>query len=292
MILNSSVESRKSAQTLSAPGKEPAPRAERVLRVLINALFTLLGSCLRDIRASMPKTNQVITAFLSFLCTPIPKALATLTGQALAYTSFDSAYPYASPLRGLHEDLFQTNLSRSTDESRMIPYFRLYLIFFLLLALSACTTLSGIYSTLNPWHSENKVNSIAVYVKPDPELLHAVNIDVVFIYTDTVHAMLAGLDAIQWFQQKGGVIAGYSTQLDIMEWQMVSGYGVETKSLPKKHKDAIAVMAFAYSPDNPNAKAVLTELSTPWLVFESKQLKTQLKPPVSYNNVTTAPPNN
>ncbi len=67
--LNSSVESRKSAQALGAPGK------------LINALFT----------------NQVITAFLSFLCTPI------------AYTSF----------------------SRSTEESRLK-----LILFFLLLKVS------------------------------------------------------------------------------------------------------------------------------------------------------------
>ncbi len=148
--------------------------------------------------------------------------------------------------------------------------------------LSSCSSLSSINSALNPWSRENEVDSIFVYVAPDPELVHAVNIDVVFIYTDTVHAMLAGFDAIQWFEQKQGVISGYQTQLDILEWQMVRGYGEQAQSLPEDHKDAVAVMAFAYSQDNPNAKAVLTELSSPWIIFENKQLTTQQQAPVSY----------
>lgn len=164
---------------------------------------------------------------------------------------------------------------------KLVKIIKLLLI---LLMLNGCSTFSSIYSTLNPWSSENEVKSISVYVTPDPELLHAVSIDVVFIYTDTVHAMLAGLDAIQWFAQKQGVVSGYQTQLDILEWQMVRGYGDQSKSLPEDHKDAIAVMAFAYSPDNPNAKAVLTELSSPWVVFKDKKLTTLKEAPVSYTN--------
>ena len=160
----------------------------------------------------------------------------------------------------------------------------LLILLFIQLSLSGCSGFSTIYSTVNPWSRENEVDIISVYVAPDPELLHAVSIDVVFIYTETVHAMLAGLDAIQWFEQKQGVIAGYQTQFDLLEWQMVRGYSDQTQSLPEDHKDAIAVMAFAYSPDNPNAKAVLTELTSPWIVFEDKQLTTLQEAPVSYTN--------
>lgn len=161
-------------------------------------------------------------------------------------------------------------------------------IILITLTLCGCSVLPSLNS-LNPWSSENSIESISVYIAPDPDLQHALNIDVVFIYSDTVHAMLAGFDAIQWFQQKSGVVAGYKTQLDILEWQMVSGYGDSAKSLPENHKDAIAVMAFAYFPDNPNAKAILTDLKTPWLVFESKQLKVQQEAPVSYNKTAPVP---
>ncbi len=147
--------------------------------------------------------------------------------------------------------------------------------------LSGCSVMSGL-ETLNswmPWYRNNQVDSVAVYVKPDPDLDHAVSIDVVFIYDDMIQTMLKEFDAIQWFEKKQALMVSYAPQLDVLQWQMVSGYGRKTKQLPEKHKDAIAVMAFAYYPSSPNTKAVLTDLETPWVVFDSNKLITQSGPP-------------
>lgn len=158
---------------------------------------------------------------------------------------------------------------------------RLIKITILIALLSGCSIMSGL-DTLNswmPWYRNNQVDSIAVYVKPDPELEHAVSIDVVFMYDDMIQTMLKEFDAIQWFEKKQALMTSYAPQLDVLQWQMVSGYGQKEKQLPEKHKDAIAVMAFAYYPGSPNTKAVLTDLETPWIVFDSDKLITQSGPP-------------
>jgi len=161
---------------------------------------------------------------------------------------------------------------------------RTLLLVCLLPLLGGCSSLSYVNS-LMPWHRNNQVDEISVYVTPDTDVAYAISIDVVFIYSDVVQTMLSGLDAVQWFQQKAAIKGGYGPQLEILEWQMVKGYGANNSSqpLPENHKDAINVMAFAYSPDNPKAKAVLTELATPWVVFDKGQLKVVTSAPVSTN---------
>jgi len=132
-----------------------------------------------------------------------------------------------------------------------------------------------------PWYRANQVDKIAVYVVPDATLQYAINIDVLFIYNTLAHTVISGLTAEQWFQQKNGLKASYGQHIKTLEWQMVSGYGDDSKPLPSNHKRAIAVIAFALSPKNPNAKIEITEFSTPWLVFDKQQLTVKLTPPNS-----------
>ena len=146
----------------------------------------------------------------------------------------------------------------------------------LALMLSAC---SGI-KKLNPWHTNNDVEAISVYVEPDPALRHAVSIDVLFVYSEKALTAIGNLTATDWFSQKRGLMANYSHELSVLSWQIVKNYTGVSKTLPTDHADAIAVLAFAFYPANPNAKAILTELETPWLVFSKGRLKAVTEPPL------------
>lgn len=149
----------------------------------------------------------------------------------------------------------------------------------LVLGLGGCSSLSDI-KKLSPWYSANDVERISVYVAPDPALQFAVSIDVVFVYTEAVNIMLSGMNASDWFSQKPAITAGYSNQMDLLEWQMVPGFTDEGRPLPDKHSDALAVMAFAYYPDNPDAKVLISTLKRPWLVFANGSLSATESPPV------------
>lgn len=148
-----------------------------------------------------------------------------------------------------------------------------------LIACSSLPTLDDI-AQLSPWYTYNEVEEITVYVHPDPELRYALNIDVIFIYQELVQTMVSDLTAIDWFSQKAGILASYGRQIDVLEWQVVPGFADQSLDLPKRHGDAIAVVAFVYYPPNPDTKAVLTEITTPWLVFKDGKLSTLTQPPL------------
>ncbi|MDN4504007.1 hypothetical protein QX776_16460 [Alteromonadaceae bacterium BrNp21-10] len=154
---------------------------------------------------------------------------------------------------------------------------RLFLLMMVLTYLSACTLLNDV----NPWARNNQVNSVAVYVAPNENLHHAISIDVLFIYSNEALAALTDVNSNQWFQQKSAFLAGYQASIDILQWQMVAGFSDESIALPTNHKKALAVIAYADHPQNPNGKVILTDFKTPWLIFSNGQLKVQLTPPVS-----------
>ncbi len=159
---------------------------------------------------------------------------------------------------------------------------RLLIILLLTVEISACTsvpTLSDI-AKLAPWYSYNEVEEISVYVEPDPELRYALNVDVIFVYQDLLLTMVNGFSALDWFSQKPAILSSYGSSLDVLQWQVVPGFAEQSKKLPERHSDAIAVLAFVYYPPNPDAKAVLTELKTPWLIFKEGKLTTLAQPPL------------
>lgn len=153
---------------------------------------------------------------------------------------------------------------------------------FLLSACSSIPTLDDV-AQLSPWYKRNEVKQVSVYVTPDEGLRHAVNIDVVFVYKYTLLTMVSGMNALDWFEQKSAIKAGYGKSIDILEWQMVAGFADQKLELPERHADAYAVIAFAYYPENPDAKVVLTEIETPWVVFTSGKLTTAETAPVNYS---------
>ncbi len=134
-----------------------------------------------------------------------------------------------------------------------------------------------------PWYRANAVDSIAVYVVPDPDLGYAINIDVVFIYQEVALTVLKTMSAQDWFQQKDALLSAYGNQIDLLQWQIINGFGDNKKRLPNDRKQAIAVIAYANYPPNPNAKADLTTLSNPWLIFENGELSAKTKSPALSN---------
>ncbi len=167
----------------------------------------------------------------------------------------------------------------------MIYKFRIFNVVILLLTMTACSTLEKSM----PWYRANQVNSISVYVVPDSNIRYAINIDVVFIYQEVALTVLTTMNAQDWFKQKDALLSAYGNQIDLLQWQIINGFGDNQKSLPNAHKQAIAVIAFANYPDNPNAKADLTTVCNPWLVFEGGELSVQAKSPalsksVEYND--------
>lgn len=163
-------------------------------------------------------------------------------------------------------------------------------LFLICISLGACSSLPTLkdIAKISPWYKANKVESISVFVPADPELRYALNIDVAFVYTDAVLAMVNGLNGSDWFVQKPGIKAGYGDQIKIMQWQMVAGYADEGRLLPSDHSDALAVVAFAYYPENPNTKVILNEMEAPWLVFSQGKLSASNNAPLSLMAQKTA----
>lgn len=144
--------------------------------------------------------------------------------------------------------------------------------------LSGCASVGSAYNSVKqamPWYRANDVDSIAVYVAPDASLRFAIAIDAVFVFDDMTLTVVKGLNSQQWFEQKNEILAKYHSALNVLNWTVVSGLGNSTKPLPNNHKEAIAVLAFANFPSNPNALVEITEIQTPWLVFENGQLRAE-----------------
>lgn len=123
-----------------------------------------------------------------------------------------------------------------------------------------------------PWYSGNEVQSIGLKVNSGTGLKYAVSVDIVFTYDDNLQALLTSISAQQWFQEKRGYMASYGPNMDVLQRQIVPGYSELIEVLPGRSDMAKGVFAFALYPDNPNAKAVLTPVATPWLIFDAVQM--------------------
>lgn len=141
---------------------------------------------------------------------------------------------------------------------------------------SGCSTISSAIetsvATVNPWHTYNAVESIGLKVNPSTALKHAVSVDIVFAYDENLTTLLTSVSAQQWFNERSGYKASYGLNMDIVHREIVPGYSEIMTQLPERHGQAKAVFAFAFFPTNPNAKAVLSEVATPWLIFDAGQM--------------------
>lgn len=150
----------------------------------------------------------------------------------------------------------------------------------ILLSTTSCSSLKSAKESVAetmPWYRANAVREIGLFVKDDKNLNHAVSVDIVFIYDENLQSLLENVSAQQWFNEKPGYLSSYAHLMDIVHREMVPGYNDRLEPMPKNYKDALSVVAFARYPQDPNAKAVLTEQETPWLIFsnDSMQLLTQ-----------------
>lgn len=148
------------------------------------------------------------------------------------------------------------------------------------LSLMACSTLQTIQESM-PWYSGNEIETIGLKVNYDASLQHAISVDIVFVYDENLQALLSGATAEQWFSQKNGYIASYGTNMDVIHREVVPGYSEFITELPDRHSDAGTVIAFAYYAQNPNAKALITELETPWLLFDESQMTVVSEAPIT-----------
>jgi hypothetical protein len=144
-------------------------------------------------------------------------------------------------------------------------------------AVTACSILTS-FNKAMPWFSGNQVQSIGLKATFEEQLLHAIPVDVVFVYDQNLITLFANADADQWFSEKQKYIASYGFDLDIIHSEIVPGQCMLITELPNNHSEAKAVFAFAYYPLNPNAKAVLTELTTPWLLLDAQSMQVTGEP--------------
>jgi len=152
----------------------------------------------------------------------------------------------------------------------MLNITRIVRLIIICLVMSGCSIRS--FHELNPWHKNNSVENISIYVAPDPNLQFAISIDVVFIYNPETVNLIAKLDGYQWYQIKQSLIAGHGSDIDVLEWQMVSGFEDRGRVLPKNHKNAVKVLAFMNYPESKATSVEITHLISPRLLVEFKQL--------------------
>ncbi len=126
--------------------------------------------------------------------------------------------------------------------------------------------------TYVPFYHANAVEQVSLLVKNDNRLVHAVAVDLVFIFDQTVQANLENIDAQTWFNEKPGYRASYGGKIKLLSWELVRGYSASTQTLPDDHEDALSVVVFARYPNNPNTKAIVSELAHPWILLDASQM--------------------
>lgn len=154
------------------------------------------------------------------------------------------------------------------------------LVLLLCTFLSACSTLETANEFM-PWYSGNEVESIGLKVNAGSAMKYAVSVDIVFAYDENLIALMTNISSEQWFKEKPGYMASYGPKMDVIQRQIVPGYSELIEVLPGRSVMAKGVYAFAYYPNNPNAKADLTAVATPWLIFDEAQMTMVSAAPVS-----------
>ncbi|BDX06556.1 hypothetical protein [Planctobacterium marinum] len=147
----------------------------------------------------------------------------------------------------------------------------LFLAALTLVFVSACSTVEMVNEYM-PWYSGNSVESVGLKVNTGTAMNYAVSVDIVFAYDENLVTLLTSTSSDQWFKERQGYIASYGVNMDVIQRQIVPGYSELLDNFSERSALAKGVFAFAYYPNNPNAKAVLTEVATPWLVFDAAQM--------------------
>lgn len=148
---------------------------------------------------------------------------------------------------------------------------RLWLALVTLLFLGGCSTVQVVNEYM-PWYSGNSVESVGLKVNTGTAMNYAVSVDIIFAYDENLVTLLTSTSSDQWFKEKQGYIASYGVNMDVIQRQIVPGYSELLEQFSERSALAKGVFAFAYYPNNPNAKAVLTEVATPWLIFDAAQM--------------------
>lgn len=136
---------------------------------------------------------------------------------------------------------------------------------------TACSTVQVVNEYM-PWYSGNQVESVGLKVNTGSAMKYAVSVDIIFAYDENLVTLLTSTSSDQWFKEKQGYIASYGVNMDVIQRQIVPGYSELLNQFSERSDLAKGVFAFAFYPNNPNAKAVLTEVATPWLVFDEAQM--------------------
>lgn len=140
---------------------------------------------------------------------------------------------------------------------------------------SGCSSLPNLRD-INPFAGNNSVESIGLYIAPDSKLSYAVSVDVLFLYSEDSVEAIGKLESKDWFSQKAFLKATMGNEFELLEWQLVHAHGDIERELPRKHEEAVKVIAFARTPDfDKKLKVELTDMEAVWLIFKNGQLTAQ-----------------
>ncbi|MCC2615013.1 hypothetical protein LJ739_02000 [Aestuariibacter halophilus] len=147
-----------------------------------------------------------------------------------------------------------------------------------LLLCAITSVLLGCSALQAPWSRANGLERLSVQMAPSAQLRYALSVDVLFVYDQQVLDVIAPLNAQQWFESKAAFQSMYGQHLRTVQMQLVTGVRFNDITLPDNHHRALAVLAFANDPGNPNTKVILTEQQAPLLIFDGNELLLREQP--------------
>ncbi|MFQ3234872.1 MAG: hypothetical protein ACI9C4_000425 [Paraglaciecola sp.] len=157
----------------------------------------------------------------------------------------------------------------------MMKIIKLLLLITLTSGCSSLTKITAKVGSYMPWHSNNQVKSINIFVLPNTSLNRAIKVDVIFVFNDVSKAVIDALEPAQWFAARGQYVANLSDGIALIKWEVVPGTKHSTNALPDEHKQAIAVYIFA---NNPSNKTQITEIEHSLLSLDEQSITAQALP--------------
>ncbi len=146
---------------------------------------------------------------------------------------------------------------------RGVRHYAILLMCFYSLAVAGCARLV--------LSQHNDLRSIAVSVAQDNTINHAIPVDVVFVYDGPMLSQIATITSSAWFANRSGFLA-MGDDIDVLQWELVRGSGDIKAQLPERSNNARYIVAFAYTPENPDARVEIGQFTHVQITFVQDQL--------------------
>ena len=92
---------------------------------------------------------------------------------------------------------------------------------------------------------EVATRSFEVVVAPDANRESPVPVDLVLLRSEPLIALVAGLTARQWFDQRSQLLRDHPKDLDYRSWELVPGQVVTIDEFPFESRKGVALFVFA-----------------------------------------------